>query len=167
MPRRNRKRLPLYETPTYRDLLARVGANVRRLRELRGWTQEECAYQCGDLAAPVLRRIEGASTNITAVTLARLADGLRVDVGALLVAGTPHQRRGPGRPKQSVVQRHDLSLRASTSINDAAGGSEEEPVEPEPPTPENRENAATPTTGEQGDGGRGLAKPSRRRRRTS
>ncbi len=80
--------------------MARIGANVRRLREAKGWTQEECADQCKEMSAPLLRRIELASTNVTALTLSRLAEGLGVDASELLAKGTPHTKRRPGRPRR-------------------------------------------------------------------
>ena len=100
MRRRNTDREALYASPAYRALLGRIGANVRRLREAKGWTQEECADRCGAMSAPLLRRIELASTNITALTLARLAEGLGVDAAELLAPGTPHTKRRPGRPRR-------------------------------------------------------------------
>lgn len=99
MRRRNSARESLYESPAYRALLVRVGANLRRLREARGWTQEECAFRCGDMAAPLLRRIELAATNVTALTLTRLADGLGVDPVELLApVASPPPPRKRGRP---------------------------------------------------------------------
>lgn len=100
MRRRNTDREALYASPAYRALLGRIGANVRRLREAKGWTQEECADRCGEMSAPLLRRIELASTNVTALTLARLAEGLDVDAAELLAPGTPHTKRRPGRPRR-------------------------------------------------------------------
>jgi transcriptional regulator with XRE-family HTH domain len=94
----------LYDGPEYRDLLERIAANVRRLREAQGLSQEECAYRCGDLSVPLLRRVEGAATNVTAVTLARLGAGLGVDVAELVKAGTPFAKRGPGRPAKAAPE---------------------------------------------------------------
>lgn len=59
MKRRNPKRAVQYKTPRYREILERVGANVRKLREARGLTQEEFAFQCGDMSTSMLRTIEG------------------------------------------------------------------------------------------------------------
>lgn len=103
-PRRRSDRSSLYEGDVYRDLLARVAANVRRLREAKGWTQEDCAEKCGDMAPPLLRRIELASTNLTAVTVARLCEGLGVDVTELVAPGTPFVKRRPGRPAKEAVE---------------------------------------------------------------
>lgn len=38
---RNEARTARYQSAAYRALLVRIGANVRRLREAKGWTQEE------------------------------------------------------------------------------------------------------------------------------
>jgi transcriptional regulator with XRE-family HTH domain len=102
MRRRKPARGPLYESQAYLTLLARIGANVRRLREAKNWSQEECAFQCGEMSAPLLRRIELAATNVTALTIARLCEGLGVDAVELLAAGTPHQKRRPGRPPKAA-----------------------------------------------------------------
>ncbi len=102
MKERAQARVKLFG-PTYDALVARVGTNVRRLREARGWTQEECAYQCKDLGPALLRTIEAGRTNITAATLARLCDGLQVDVAQLFAPADPPLKRKPGRPKGDRV----------------------------------------------------------------
>lgn len=79
-------------------MLERIAANVRRLRVLRGWTQEQCAAQCGELDITVFRAIEAARTNVTAATTARLCDGLAVDVSELFQPGVVFERARPGRP---------------------------------------------------------------------
>ena len=82
----------------YQALLDRVASNLRRLRAERGWTQEEAADRCDEMSPFVYRQVEGALTNLTARTLARLARGFGVDV-ALLVAPAPAPTpRRPGRP---------------------------------------------------------------------
>lgn len=86
-----------YKSPTYRDLLARLAANVKRLRDARGWTQEEAAHQCG-MTTAFFQSVEGETSNATATTLARLADGLGADVSDLLTRADPLPRRRPGRP---------------------------------------------------------------------
>jgi len=102
MQRRDPERAGFYTDPAYLNLLGRVGANLRRLREAKGWTQEECAHRCGDMAPPLLRRIELASTNITAVTITRLCKGLDVDPSELFAPTTLPPYRGPGRPKKKT-----------------------------------------------------------------
>lgn len=99
MKRRKSQRAALYETATYVSLVGRIGANVRRLRHARGWTQEECAFRCHDLGPALLRTIESGRTNITVATLARLCDGLAVDAAELFVPAAPLAKRAPGRPR--------------------------------------------------------------------
>ncbi len=100
MERRRSKRLPLYDSATYRALRDRVGVNLRLLREARGWSQEEAAHRCGDMAPPYYRRVELGGTNVTTLTLARLCDGLGVDAAAFFVPITvaPPKRKA-GRPR--------------------------------------------------------------------
>ena len=149
MRRRNPDRGPLYESRAYLDLLARIGANVRRLREAKNWSQEECAFQCGDMSAPLLRRIELAATNVTALTIARLCEGLAVDAVELLAAGTPHQKRRPGRPPkaaheppadlapaESAVATTDLAGEAQVGLNSVATADAALEVETARSTPE-------------------------------
>jgi transcriptional regulator with XRE-family HTH domain len=62
--------------------VARVAANVRRLRKEHGLTQEQLAERCG-LAPRKLQAIE-AGINVRVSTLDRLAAGLGVDVWELL-----------------------------------------------------------------------------------
>lgn len=88
-----------YTSPTQAVILARLAANVRRLREARGWTQETCAARCGGMATYLLQLVESGSTNVTAGTMARLCDGLEVDVLEILAPATPLAKRGRGRPK--------------------------------------------------------------------
>ncbi|MFO0608859.1 MAG: helix-turn-helix transcriptional regulator [Polyangiales bacterium] len=91
-----------YDRPEYQDLLDRIAASVRRLREERGWTQKEAARRCLDLAMPVYASIERAENNATAVTLARLAIGFGVDIQQLLAPSTAPLARKPGRPRRAV-----------------------------------------------------------------
>lgn len=97
MKPRAAKRVQLFGE-NYRAVVERIGANVRKLREARGWTQEECAYRCQDLGPALLRTIEAGRTNVTAATLVRLSDGLGVDIAELFVPATPIVKRNRGRP---------------------------------------------------------------------
>lgn len=89
-PRRHRvERQIHYESPLYRELLARLTGNLRRLREVRGWTQEEAGERCG-MVMQQYQRIEAGQMNLTLISLARLAGGFGVDPETLLAA--------PGQP---------------------------------------------------------------------
>ena len=79
-------------------LLARIAANVRRLRADRGWTQADAARRCADMATPYLQLIERGGVNLTAGTLARLARGFGVDASELVAPAEPMPPRKPGRP---------------------------------------------------------------------
>lgn len=95
--RKSTHRDPQYAAPEYLTFLGRLAGNLRQMRGMRGWTQEEAAVHCADMAPYVYRRIEGAHTNLTATTLIRLAMGFGVDV-AELVATTPPVPPSPRSP---------------------------------------------------------------------
>ncbi len=97
MRRRRTERAGQYESPTFRDLQARLASCVRRLRKRNTWTQEEAAARC-EMSTPLYQRIEAGSSNFTATTLARLCDGFAVDVRKLLAPGVRARRRPRGRP---------------------------------------------------------------------
>jgi ribosome-binding protein aMBF1 (putative translation factor) len=81
--RRRPERAEQYESDAYRELQARLAAAVRRRREEKGWTQEEAAHRCG-MTTRLLQRVEGQEVNLTFTSLARLCEGLEVDVVQLL-----------------------------------------------------------------------------------
>lgn len=89
--------------PAYRSALTRVATNLRRLRLARGWTQEEAARRCGDMAAQYLQLIEREGVNVTVSTLSRLAQGFGVDIADLLAASEPLPPRVAGRPRKREV----------------------------------------------------------------
>ncbi len=91
----------LYVRPTYVDLLARLAANTRRLREAKGWTQAEAAEHC-DMATYVLQTVEAGHANFTGTVVARLCDGFGVDVRELFEPAAPLARRRRGRPRKDV-----------------------------------------------------------------
>ena len=90
------QRQPQYRDPTYRDLVGRLAASIRHLRERRGWTQEETAELCA-MPVRLVQQIEAGETNATLTTLARLAKGFAIDGATLLRARPPKGR--PARVK--------------------------------------------------------------------
>jgi transcriptional regulator with XRE-family HTH domain len=65
------------------DLKETVAANVRRLRNVRGWTQEDLADRVG-LSARYVGQIERAQASMTVTVLGRVADALKVDAAELV-----------------------------------------------------------------------------------
>lgn len=64
--------------------LARVLAvNIRRLRRVRGWSQEDCAEACG-LHRTYIGAVERGERNITMATLERIANAFHVSPVDLL-----------------------------------------------------------------------------------
>ena len=61
------------------DIRQRVGLNLKRLREERGKSQEELAFDC-DLHRTYVSGVERGVRNPTVVVLHRLARGLKVDI---------------------------------------------------------------------------------------
>lgn len=99
MRRQTKVRDAQYQRPLYRELIGRIAANVRLIRETRGWTQEEAAHQCDGMATFVFQCVETGEKNLTTTTLARLAEGLGVDPQDLLAPAKGPTKRRPGRPK--------------------------------------------------------------------
>lgn len=86
MPKRGPSyRDTFFELAEYADAQARLRANLRRLREERGWTQAEAAERCG-MSFQQLSQVESGRSNVTLVTLCRLARGLGVDLADLVAA---------------------------------------------------------------------------------
>ena len=81
--RRKPERVDQYQSPVYRDLQARLVVNVRVAREGHGWTQEQAAEACL-MATRLFQRVEAGDANLTLTSVARLCDGLNVDVVQLL-----------------------------------------------------------------------------------
>ena len=65
------------------DLKETVATNVRRLRNARGWTQEDLAH-CVGLSARYVGQIERAQASMSVTVLGRLANALKVDAGELV-----------------------------------------------------------------------------------
>lgn len=64
-------------------LRSRLAGHVRRLRTLKGISQELLSADCG-FHRTYISQVERATTNITIDNLQRLADGLGVDPSELL-----------------------------------------------------------------------------------
>jgi transcriptional regulator with XRE-family HTH domain len=65
------------------DLKDTVAVNIRRLRNQRGWTQEDLADRAG-LSVRYLGQIERAQTSTTVTVLGRLALALKVKPAELV-----------------------------------------------------------------------------------
>lgn len=59
-----------------------LAENVRRLREMMKWTQEQAAEAIG-IAPRHFQKIEAGDVNVTVATLVRVAKAFRVPVKAL------------------------------------------------------------------------------------
>lgn len=65
------------------EIRARLSLNMRRLRQSKGWSQEEFAHEAG-LHRTYVSDLERAARNPTIVVVDKLAVALGVNVGALL-----------------------------------------------------------------------------------
>ncbi|MGN6357708.1 MAG: helix-turn-helix domain-containing protein [Novosphingobium sp.] len=65
------------------DIRARLGSNVRRLREAKGWSQEDYADRAG-IHRTSVSDIERGRRNPTVTVVKKLAKPLEVSPGSLL-----------------------------------------------------------------------------------
>lgn len=65
------------------DIRRQVGLNVQKLREKRGWSQEELAFEAG-LHRTYISGVERGIRNPTIVVLHKIADALDVQSSRLL-----------------------------------------------------------------------------------
>lgn len=70
------------------DIRARLGQNVRRLREAKGWSQEDYADRAG-IHRTYVSDIERGRRNPTITVVEKLARPLEVSPGELLRVGPP------------------------------------------------------------------------------
>ncbi|MBY0275762.1 helix-turn-helix domain-containing protein [Candidatus Binatia bacterium] len=83
--------------PAVGPWLRYVAANVRRLRERQGLTQEQLAGRAG-VAPRYVQEVERARTNLSLKMLVSLADALDVDPRRLMRPAPPLTVARPGRP---------------------------------------------------------------------
>jgi transcriptional regulator with XRE-family HTH domain len=65
------------------DYRRRLGKRIRRLRDQKGWSQEEFAHSC-EVNRSYMGRIERGELNLTLETARKVANGLGISVSALL-----------------------------------------------------------------------------------
>lgn len=65
------------------DIRVRLGQNVRRLREAKGWSQEDYADRAG-IHRTYVSDIERGKRNPTITVVEKLAEPLEVTAGSLL-----------------------------------------------------------------------------------
>lgn len=65
------------------DFLKRLGKNIIKLREQKGWSQSELSRNC-DKDRQSIERLENGKINPSAFYLKEIADGLGVPINELL-----------------------------------------------------------------------------------
>ena len=75
--------MPIAPPCAMADLKETLAINVRRLRQERGWTQEDLADRVG-LSARYVGQIERAQASMTITVLGRIANALEVDAVKLV-----------------------------------------------------------------------------------
>ncbi|MFQ5803621.1 MAG: helix-turn-helix domain-containing protein [Candidatus Methylomirabilales bacterium] len=68
-----------------RYFLRRLGLRIRKLREQRGWSQEEFAEECG-LHRTYIGAIERGERNVSVLNLRKIAASLKVSLADLFVS---------------------------------------------------------------------------------
>lgn len=65
------------------DIRRRVGLNTKRLREAKGWSQEQLAFECG-LHRTYISGVERGVRNPTVTVVEKIASALGAPASALL-----------------------------------------------------------------------------------
>ncbi|HKW74464.1 MAG TPA: helix-turn-helix transcriptional regulator [Terriglobales bacterium] len=65
------------------DYRRRLGERIRKLRDKKGWSQEEFADSC-EVNRSYMGRIERGELNLTLDTVKKVAEGLGISVSTLL-----------------------------------------------------------------------------------
>lgn len=69
--------MPVRKVPGVQDLQRSIGDRIRRLRQKKGWSQEEFAALCG-LHRTYMGHIERGEKNLSLSTMIRISDGLGI-----------------------------------------------------------------------------------------
>lgn len=120
-PDRAKRHEPRPYAERLRDYRAHIAANVHRLREQAGWSQEEAAHQCGELPTRSYQHVETARGNPTLETLMRICEGFDVSLEALIAPAAPRAKQGRGRPRKAP--RDDQEPQDDASSRATAGRS--------------------------------------------
>jgi transcriptional regulator with XRE-family HTH domain len=91
------------------DIRGVVGLNLQRLRRERGISQEELSFLSGSTRA-YLSGLEAGRRNATLLTLAKLAQALRVDVSEFFLKPAKS-----GRPARRPVSKSLASIKGRTT----------------------------------------------------
>ena len=81
--------LSKYDDENFMDkkiALARIGANIRRLRDERGISQQDLAAAC-NFEKSNMSRIEAGGTNMTVGTLLKICEALGAELGEVVDVG--------------------------------------------------------------------------------
>lgn len=70
-----------------------IGARLRALRKVRGWTLDKAAEQTG-VDWRHIQMVEAGQTNVTLLTLVRLAEGFGVALSAFFIDAEPAEDVG-------------------------------------------------------------------------
>ncbi|MFA5015525.1 MAG: helix-turn-helix transcriptional regulator [Actinomycetota bacterium] len=65
------------------EINKRVGLNIRKYREKKGWSQEQLAFEA-DLHRAYIGQIERGEKNIGLINLHKIAEALRIQIQKLL-----------------------------------------------------------------------------------
>ena len=86
-------------------IAAQLASNLRRLREARGWTQQQLADNSG-VPRPTLAHLESGDGNPTLAVLMRVALALSVTLEALVEGPSAHLRLQPADSMPTRVRGH-------------------------------------------------------------
>jgi transcriptional regulator with XRE-family HTH domain len=99
----------------------RVAKGVKRLRRLRGWSQEQLAEHVGNTEKHI-SQIERGKVNVGIDVLASIARELEIDVGELFRNRSPTSRTSVRLITRKDLDRIEEALRIVTRVkNDRAG----------------------------------------------